>query len=90
MLTDEQRKELEEHGPKYIQAKLSHPHWGAGPGAAIGGFRCGDITRSDIDDWLVEQNKIEARRERVKRWAGIISLVIGALGLVLAAWQIWK
>ena len=41
MLTPEQRAELEEHGAASIRFKLTQ--YGAGRGASISGFKCGDI-----------------------------------------------
>jgi hypothetical protein len=57
MLTTEQRAELEHHGAASIRFKLTQH--GAGRGAAISGFKCGDITRGDIEDWLAEKNAEE-------------------------------
>ena len=48
-LTTEQRKELETHGAMSIRFKLTQ--YGAGRGASISGFKCGDITRGDIEDY---------------------------------------
>jgi hypothetical protein len=58
MLTAEKRAELEEQGPQNIRFKLAS--YGGGRGAASGGFRCGDITRSEIEDWLAEKYQMEA------------------------------
>ena len=92
-LTPAQRAELEESGPATIRLKLTQ--FGAGRGASISGFKCGDITRGDIEDWLVEKNAEETTLQRgtlrwakIAGWAGIISIVVtvimGALAIYLA------
>jgi hypothetical protein len=87
MLTDEQRKELEAHGAMNIRFKLLQH--GAGSGGSISGFKCGDITRGDIEDWLMEQSKIEAEQQsetlrwaRIAGWAGIIGVVLAAIRVI--------
>jgi hypothetical protein len=77
MLTPEQRAELEEHGAASIRFKLTQ--YGAGRGASIRGFKCGDITRGDIEDWLAGKSKEETAQQsailrwaRIAGWAGII------------------
>jgi hypothetical protein len=92
-LTPAQRAELEESGPATIRLKLTQ--YGAGRGASISGFKCGDITRGDIEDWLVEKNSEEtALQQGTLRWAkiagvaGIISIIatviMGAIAIILA------
>jgi hypothetical protein len=53
MLTNEQRAELEALGPENVRQKQMLG--GRGRGAAVPGFKCGDITRGDIEDWLAEK-----------------------------------
>ena len=70
MLTAEQRAELEEHGAANIRFKLTQ--YGAGRGASISGFKCGDITRGDIEDWLAGKSREEtAQQSAILRWARI-------------------
>jgi hypothetical protein len=68
---------------------------GPGRGASIGGFKCGDITKGDIDDWLITKNIEEValrkgtlRWAKIAGWAGIISVaatvIMGALAIYLA------
>jgi hypothetical protein len=52
MLSRAQKDELEQQGPQNIRFKLAS--YGGGRGAAIGGFRCGDFNRGEIEDWLAE------------------------------------
>jgi hypothetical protein len=89
MLTAEQRAELEEQGPQNIRFKLAS--YGGGRGAAIGGFRCGDITRSEIEDWLAEKYQMEAAQQRsilrwarIAGWAGIVSVILAGVGIWLS------
>jgi hypothetical protein len=91
MLTTEQRAELEHHGAVSIRFKLTQ--YGSGPGASIGGFKCGDITRVDIEDWLAEKSAEETAQQsailrwaRIAGWAGIVSVVLTAIGIVISIW----
>jgi hypothetical protein len=89
-LTAEQRTELEALAPASVRLMLLHG--GPGRGASIGGFKCGDITKGDIDDWLIEKNVEESavqlgtlRWAKIAGLAGIISVVatviMGALAI---------
>jgi hypothetical protein len=85
-LTPEQRRELENLGAATIHFKLLHS--GAGRGAAVGGFRCGEITRGDIEDWLGEKISEEtALQASTLFWARIagVAAVISVL-LFIAQW----
>jgi hypothetical protein len=93
VLALDQRKELDNLGAASIRLKLTQ--YGGGRGASIGGFKCGDITRGDIEDWLVEKNAEETALQRgtlrwakIAGWAGIISIVLtiifGALTILVA------
>jgi hypothetical protein len=85
--------ELETLGASSVRFKLRQG--GPGRGASISGFKCGDITRGDIEDWLIEKNIEETaiqqgtlRWAKIAGWAGIISVVVtvtmGALAIYLA------
>jgi hypothetical protein len=84
MLTDDQRKELEGWGAPTVRAHISGFPFGAG--AAISGFKCGHITRSDITDWLVEKTKDETNQQAaILRWAkiaGVASTVAVAVAII--------
>jgi hypothetical protein len=91
VLTPEQRAELEDHGACNIRFKL--PQHGAGRGASISGFKCGDITRGDIEDWLAEKSKEEAAQQssillwaQIAGWAGIASVVLTMVGIAISVW----
>lgn len=88
MLTDEQRKELEALGARYVGTKISTS--GAGRGASIGGFKCGEMTRGEIEDWLVEKNSEESKLnrtvlfwERVAGVGAIIVIILIVIGILL-------
>jgi hypothetical protein len=90
MLTPEQRAELEHLGAAYIRLKLTQ--YAVGPGASLSGFRCGDITRGDIEDWLAEKSAEEtAQQSAILRWAmiagvaGIVSVILTTIGIWLSA-----
>jgi hypothetical protein len=89
VLTPDQRKELDGLGAASIRLKLTQ--YGAGRGASISGFKCGDITRGDIEDWLVEKNIEETalqrgtlRWARIAGWAGIVSIIVTVIFGILA------
>jgi hypothetical protein len=87
VLTPEQRAELEEHGAASIRFKLIQH--GAGRGASISGFKCGDITRGDIEDWLAKKSREESTQQSATlRWARIAGWT-GIVGVLLAAISIW-
>jgi hypothetical protein len=90
-LTSLQRSELEALAPATVRLMLLQ----GGRGASISGFKCGDITKGDIDDWLIEKNVEEAaiqlgtlRWAKIAGFAGIVSAVVtvimGALAIYLA------
>jgi hypothetical protein len=90
MLTRAQRDELEEQGAQNVRFKLAS--YGGGRGAAIGGFRCGDINRGEIEDWLAEKYQREAAQQRstvrwakIAAWAAIVSAILSAV----AVWLFW-
>jgi hypothetical protein len=92
MLTPEQRAELEEHGPQSIRFRLIQ--YGVGRGASIPGFKCGDITRGDIEDWLAEKTKIEVAQQvatlrwaMIAGWAGVLSVILTAVGIAIGVWM---
>jgi hypothetical protein len=82
MLTDEQRKELEELGAPKVRNHLVY--WGGGRGVVVGGFKCGGITRGDISDWLEERHQSDEAR---RRWTLFWAIVGGCAGVasVIAA-----
>jgi hypothetical protein len=55
LLTDEQRAELESHDPATVRTKLIQA--GPGRGASVSGFKTGELTRGDVEDWLVEKHR---------------------------------
>jgi hypothetical protein len=91
MLTAEQRAELESLGPATVRTKLLQS--GAGRGASVAGFKCGDITRAEIDDWLVEKHVEETdvqnstlRWAKIAAWAGIAGVLVGVSAIVVTIW----
>jgi hypothetical protein len=88
-LTAVQRAELEALGPENVRLKLMYA--GASRGADVLGFRCGSITRGTVENWLVEQAAIVARREqstlswaKIAGWAGIVGAIVGIVGIIVA------
>jgi hypothetical protein len=91
MLTDEQLAELNTMRPAAVRSKLFHA--GPGRGASVSGFRCGEITRGDIDDWLTTQDEKQASRDlktfNYARWTfyvavgALIAAIVGIIVTVL-------
>jgi hypothetical protein len=90
MLTRAQRDELEQQGAQNIRFKLAS--YGGGRLAAIGSFRCGDINRGEIEDWLAEKYQREAAQQRsTLRWARIAAwaAIVSAIFSTVAVWLAW-
>jgi len=90
-LSREQRAELNALGPDNVRQKLFES--GAGRGALVRGFRCGDIGRGDIEDWLAEKYVEETAMQRgTLRWAqiagcaGIAGVVVGVAAVFVTIW----
>lgn len=91
MLTDEQRKALEEWTAPTVRAHISGFPFGVG--AAIAGFKCGHITRSDITEWLAGESKSEAQQQAATFcWAKIagVASMIGVLVAIVAIFVTWR
>jgi F0F1-type ATP synthase membrane subunit c/vacuolar-type H+-ATPase subunit K len=85
MLRPEQRAELEQWGAATVRAHLGG--FALGAGADIAGFKSGNITRSDITDWLAEKSKKEeSKQAAVLLWAKIaaIASIIGVVVGIVA------
>jgi hypothetical protein len=87
-LTGAQRTELDKLATATVRVKLLQG--GPGRGASISGFKCGDITRGDIEDWLAEKDE-ERRLRDVKsfnysRWTFYVAvgaLVAAIIGIIV-------
>jgi hypothetical protein len=87
MLTDERRTELETLAPAMVRLKLLQG--GAGRGASIPGFKCSDIARGYIEDWLAEKDEARKRRDlqsfNYSRWTFYVAvgaLIAAVVGIV--------
>lgn len=87
-LTREQRTSLEEAGIRVVSLKLAT--YGGGKGSFVGGFKCGEILRGDIEGWLAAKTKDEQSQQdrtlkwaQIAGWAGIASVVIAIAALLL-------
>lgn len=88
MLTDNQRDELVAMGPPNVRLHLAQ--WpGRGPGAAIGGFKCGDINRGDILDWLAIKDRADKRLQYWILFWAIVAALAGIAGVAVAVWHPW-
>ena len=85
MLTQEQRQELETMGATNVRFRLSQ--FGGGRASAIPGFKCGDMTRGDIEDWLAEKYVEEVRMQRWTLVWAMVGGVAGTLGVLIALFK---
>ena len=89
MLSPDQHSELERMGTENVRSKLTT--YGGGRGAAIGGFRCGDITRGDIEDWLAEKHSSERREQQSTLFWAKIAALTGIITVAIALYDaLWK
>ena len=84
MLTDAHRAELEEMGAPNVRAHMVH--FGADRGADVGGFKCGNINRGEIVDWLAAKHQHVERRQR---WTLFWAVVGGVAGMASFGAAIW-
>jgi hypothetical protein len=91
LLTDEQRAELESHDPATVRTKLIQA--GPGRGASVSGFKTGELTRGDVEDWLVEKHIEQVRVQdstlrwaKIAGWAGIASAIVGLVAIIVTIW----
>ena len=94
-MTAEERAALDALDPEIVRLRLLER--GGGPGASIPGFKVqgGCITRSDIEDWLIEKHfeatALERSRYRkVLGWtvAGVFVALAAAVAAVISAWPV--
>lgn len=88
MLSDHQKATLEEAGTAIVRIRLTN--YGGGRDTVVGGFKCENVTRGDLEDWLTEKSREEmAQQSSILRWAkiagvaAIIGAAIAALGIIL-------
>lgn len=88
MLTPEELAALDELGPEIVRMRLLESR--TGPGASIPGFNVkgGCVTRSHIEEWLIEKNKETAALDR-SRFLKTIVIALATLGAAaIAAWPV--
>jgi hypothetical protein len=78
VLTDQQRADLDKEGVSNVRGLLMHA--GRGWGALVQGFRCGDLTRGDVADWLAEKDAEDVR----VRDSTLLLAKIAAIGTVVS------
>ena len=87
-LTVQNRADLEALGPATVRFKLLQ-----GPpnrSAPISGFKHGNITLGDIEDWLVEKETSVRKNSNRQFWAMIILTAIAAIAACIAAWPVLR
>ena len=77
-LRDHQKAALEEAGIGVVSLKLAT--YGSGRETLIGGFKCGEIARGDIEEWLMAKTREEQLAPL--RWAKVAAWVVVAGAIV--------
>lgn len=94
-MTAEERAALAAIDPEIVRMRFAQ--FGGGPRASIPGFdvQGGCITRSDLEDWLIEENKKAAGLERshyrkILGWtvAGVAVAFAAAVAAAISAWPV--
>ena len=84
-LRDHQKAALEEAGIGVVSLKLAT--YGGGRGTLIGGFKCGEIARGDIEEWLMAKTREEhAQQLAPLRWAKVAAWAVVA-GTIVAVFS---
>lgn len=88
MLTAEERAALDALDPDIVRLRLQES--GGGPGAAIPGFNVqgGYITRSHIEQWLIENNKAATALDSSRYRQVLFFTVAAAVAAAIAAWPV--
>ena len=87
MLTAEERAALDALDPEIVRMRLLES--GTGPGASLPGFNVkGGITRSNIEEWLIEKHKEAAALERSRYRRVLLWTVVAAVAAIIAAWPV--
>jgi hypothetical protein len=88
MLTAEQRACLEERGLALARMKLIE--YSGNRETVVGGFPCEYMKRGDLEDWVAEKGREEARQQtnillwaKIAAGAGIIGVIVTAIGIWL-------
>jgi hypothetical protein len=93
MLTINEREELEQIGAPGVRAKLAANS--AGRRSLLDGFlQCSDPARGDVEDWLVEQAKIEAAEHlkiiKATLRSAQVAAAVSIVAVVLIGWIAWR
>jgi len=93
-LSEEQRRELDRLTIENVRLKLAYSP--AERGAAVPGLGDGMLLRGDVEDWLAEMARLEAKERaatlrwaRIAGWAGIVLVALTVLTMVLGAVLDW-
>src|SRR5262249_30052504 len=93
-LSEEQRRELDRLTIENVRLKLACST--AERGAVVPGLGDGTLLRGDVEDWLAEMARLEARDRaatlqwaRIAGWAGIVLVALTVLTTVLGTLLDW-
>lgn len=88
-LTAADRTELERLGPENVRPKLdraNHKSDSLVPGLGQGS----GMRRGDVEAWLAEQSRSEAKQRSATLWAAIAGALIGLCSLAVAIYAAFK
>jgi hypothetical protein len=92
MLTTEQRSELENLGIQNVRFKLAGSSGGR-PATLNQFLPSGDVTKGDVEDWLLENGAAEVAQQRatlrwamIAGWSGIVSVILAGATLAYSIW----
>src|SRR5262245_60211709 len=87
-LSEEQHRELDRLTIENVRLKLAYSD--AEPGAVVPRLGDGMIVRGDVEDWLAEMARLEAKERaatlrwaRIAGWAGIVLVSLTVLAMIL-------
>ena len=85
MLTHANRTDLKRLGINNIRSKLAGSP--GGRDAVLNRFLpSGDVSKGDVEDWLMENSISEDRRQRITFWIAIVSLAIAIASFAFTFW----
>jgi len=81
-LSETDRAELNRLGIDNVRLKLAYA--GPGPGSVVPGLGTGfGLTRSDVENWLAERSRADAKQQSDILWWAKAAALIGGIGIVV-------
>jgi hypothetical protein len=93
-LSEEQRRELERLTIENVRLRLGYS--AAERGDVVPGLGDGMMVRGDVEDWLADMARLEAKERaatlrwaRIAGWAGIVLVTLTVLAMILGTVLDW-